>query len=159
MNKKLTMNKKLMMNKKLLGIVLFVGSFFLLFTRDSFARTLPRALGPTNTTSSGQTNNPNRIKTVVKFRTDRLAINITFTNLSVASSISYTLTYNTNGVTQGAGGSIALPTTEPVIRELLFGSCSHGVCRYDTNISNAKLVVTTVLKSGVKVIKTFKLKV
>lgn len=139
-------------------ILLFVGAF-VLFTNNSHARTLPRAFGTQKTTVSKQTNNPNRIGTTVKFRSDRLAVNITFTNLGVASSVSYTLTYNTNGVTQGAGGSISLPALEPVNRELLFGTCSHGVCRYDSNISNAKLVVTTVLKSGVKVIKTFKLKV
>lgn len=142
---------------------IFVASFLtttFLFTKIVQARLLPRAVPQkSQSTSSVSTTSLNRVVIQVKFRPDRLGIIATFTNLSVASSVSYTLTYNSRGTTQGAGGSIALPASEPIVRELLFGTCSHGVCRFDTGITNAQLVVTTTLKNGSRVVKTFKLKV
>ena len=112
----------------------------------------PVASGKVATASKG-------INASAKFRGDRRAIVATFSSLAVASSVNYTLSYNSRGTTQGAGGSLSVSGEDPATRELLFGTCSHGVCRYDSGITNAKLVVTTVLKSGKKVIKTFKLKV
>lgn len=147
------------MSTKLFFIPILV--FFYSFTLPSSVeakRLLPQAQSQKTDVKTGK--NPSRgVTTSVKFRDDRKAIIVNFTNLSVASSVSYILSYNTRGTQQAAGGSITLPTSEPVTRELLFGTCSKGVCRYDTGITNAKFVVTTVLKSGLKVIKTFKLKI
>jgi len=100
-----------------------------------------------------------QVSVSVKFRGDRRALIINFSNLGIASSASYNLSYNTRGTTQGAGGTIASGAAEPVVRELLFGTCSAGVCRYDTGITNARFTVTTVLKNGLKVIKPFRLKI
>lgn len=100
------------------------------------------------------------VTTSVKFRGDRLAIVPTFSNLGIASSVSYVLSYNSRGTTQGASGTLNPgTTTDPTVRELLFGTCSHGVCRYDYGITNARFVVTTVLKNGKRVVKSYKLKV
>lgn len=100
------------------------------------------------------------ISTSVKFRGDRLAIVVTFSNLTVASSVSYILSYNTRGTTQGASGTLNPETSpDPTVRELLFGTCSHGVCRYDYGITNARFVVTTVRRDGKKIVKSFRLKV
>ena len=121
-------------------------------------RLLPRAApaktGGTRvavTTSRGVTAN-------VRFRGDRLAIIVDFSNLGIASSVSYNLSYTTRGTTQGAGGEIS-PAENSTSREIIFGTCSHGVCRYDSGITNAKFVVTTILKNGAKIVKPFKLKV
>jgi len=97
----------------------------------------------------------------VKFRGDRRAVILTLSDLSKASQISYTLTYTGNGVSQGVSGSIK-PDGEPsVTRELVFGTSSAGVYRYHTGISNARLVITTYLKSGAykKVNKGYKIKI
>lgn len=126
----------------------------------SAKRLLPHAgsgaISPT-TKSSGATSG--RVKTSVKFRGDRRAATVTFSTLSVAKSVSYTLSYNTRGTTQGASGSIVSLSTDPTTRELLFGTCSAGVCRYDSGITNAKLVITSILTNGRKVVKTYRLKV
>ncbi len=118
-------------------------------------RLLPRAKPATSGAA------PTRgVSTSVKFRGDRLAIVVTFSNLSVASSVSYILSYNTRGTTQGASGTLNPETSgDPATRELLFGTCSHGVCRYDYGITNARFVVTTVRRDGKKIIKSFRLKV
>jgi len=141
--------------KKLLFIIVFVSLFFIndiVFAK----RTLPQARPVTGT--KAVTSNSRGITALVKFRADRRAIVVTFSNLAVASKVDYMLSYSTRGTTQGASGSINLAQGD-TIRELLFGTCSHGVCRYDTGITNAKLTVTTTLATGRKVIKTFRLKV
>ena len=134
---------------------LSIALFFSLAGEAHAKKLLPRAspkAGAKKVSSKG-------ITTKVKFRGDRRAIVVTFTNLSIASSVSYTLTYDSKGITQSAGGTIALPTSEPVAREIPFGTCSAGICRYDTGVKNAKFSVTTTQVKGKKIVKTFRLKV
>ena len=73
---------------------------------------------------------------------------LTMINLATVSRVDYVLNYSANGLSQGAVGS-AVPggkTTDS--RNLYFGTCSKGVCTPHINITNAKLTVTTTLKSG-----------
>ena len=148
------------MSKKLFILGLASLAFFFLIPKDAFAkRLLPRAR-PTSTASTGGSVSRTRgLTTSVKFRGDRRAIIVTISNLSISSSVSYNLSYKSRGLTQGAGGTIRQGAAEPVVRELLFGTCSAGVCRYDTGITNARFTVTTVLKNGLKIIKPYRLKV
>lgn len=96
----------------------------------------------------------------VKFRGDRKAIIATFSNLDIASSVSYTLSYSAGrGIKEGAGGTISDLGAGSTTRELLFATCSNGVCRYHTGIKDARFVVTTTRTDGKKVIKSFRLRV
>ncbi|MBX4205738.1 hypothetical protein KW795_00920 [Candidatus Microgenomates bacterium] len=141
---------------KQIGLVLALVSILTMFSFSPVLakKVLPRAQKTTTTNvvkSSG-------IITSVKFANYKRSILVTFSNLEVASKVTYSLTYIANGVEQGFGGSITdLSGTQT--RDIVLGTCSHGVCRYDTGIKNAKFIVTTTLKNGKKVIKTFKLKV
>lgn len=91
-------------------------------------------------------------------RRDRRALIVNFSNLGIVSSLSYELGYVAQGIPQGVAGTIT-PTGETTLqRELLFGTCSRNVCRYHTNIKDMKLIVTSTLKSGFKVRKTFRVK-
>lgn len=149
------------MSKKLIGLVLSF-AFLLIFPSTIHAKKLlPRAAAKVSTGAAkpATSSSTRGVNVSVKFRGDRRAIVATFTNLSIAKSVSYTLTYGANGTTQGAGGSIASGTPEPAVRELLFGSCSNGICRYDRGITNAKFIVTTTLTNGKKISKSFRLKV
>jgi hypothetical protein len=92
-----------------------------------------------------------------RLRADRLALLIDFSNLNLAKSVDYLLSYESNGVDQGVAGSIK-PEGSSTNRELLFGTCSKNVCRYHQNITGMKLVVTINLKSGKKIIKPFRVK-
>lgn len=93
----------------------------------------------------------------VRFRPDRLGIQMNFSNFDTIESGSYSLVYDSNGVTQQAGGSIIIGDTDT--KELLFATCSHGVCRFHENITNARLSVTSTLKNGQSVLKPFRLRV
>lgn len=95
-----------------------------------------------------------------KLRADRRALIINFTNLQNATSVSYSLVYTQgNGQQEGAGGALNLTGQTSDKVELLFGTCSSGVCRYHTGIKNAKLEVSYTSKTGKKYLKKFKIKV
>ena len=121
----------------------------------SAKKLLPFLTKSTKTTSSTS----GKVSTAVKFRGDRLGIIINFNNLQAARKADYFLSYQTRGTTQGASGSITNTSMGSTSRDIIFGSCSHGVCRFDSGISNAKLVITIYLNSGRKIVRSYKLKV
>jgi hypothetical protein len=100
-----------------------------------------------------------RVGSSVKFNGSRNGVIIYFSGLTNASSVTYSLSYTSNGISQGAMGTISNITTATDSRDLLFGTCSGGTCRYHQNITNAKLVITSKLKSGSTTRKTYKLKI
>ena len=126
-----------------------------------YARLLPRAGGAKKLGSAaGATASISKgVTTTVKLRSDRRAVLVTFSNLTIATSVTYALTYTAKGLPQGAQGSVTQGGLESVTRELLLGTCSGGTCRYDSGVSDAKLTITTKLKSGKKVVKTYRIKV
>lgn len=136
-------------------LILFLG---LVSTSAVFAKRLLPFLVKPATGKAAASTTP-RVATSVKFRADRLAVVISFSNLPTASKVDYFLTYNTRGTTQGASGTIIPGGETTATRELLFGTCSKGVCRYDTRITNAKLTITSTLVNGQRVIKRYRLKV
>lgn len=100
---------------------------------------------------------PQGVEAYVRFRADRRGLLINFSNFSNLQSGSYELLYETNGVTQGAGGSIILGDSST--KEVLFGTCSGGVCNWHENITNARLSIYSTLKDGTKVLKPFRIRV
>lgn len=98
------------------------------------------------------------VRASVQFRPDRRGLLINFSGFGNIVSVTYTLTYNSNGIPQGAGGT-ATPATAGEQRELLFGTCSGGVCRFHSNITNARLVIDSKLSSGLVVRKPYRIKV
>lgn len=150
-----------MFKRTALLFFVFLLSFFLFYPQDAHAkRTLPQA-GAKKTVSRVQTGGGVKgVNASVKFRGDRKAIIATFSNLEIASSVSYLLSYTAGkGTKEGAGGTLSDLSAGTATRELLFATCSAGVCRYHIGIKNAKFTVTTTLKNGRKVIKNFRLKV
>lgn len=90
---------------------------------------------------------------------DRKALNVYFANLGKANEVSYTLSYQTNGKDEGVYGIIDSSSGSTATRELLFGTCSSGVCRYHTNITGMKFEVTVELPSGKKAIRRYRVRV
>ena len=113
----------------------------------------------TSTKTASTTASGGRVKTSVKFRGDRRAIIVSLSNLSAAKKVDYLLSYNTRGMTQGAAGTIIPAAEDSSSHELLFGTCSKGICRYDAGITNARLTITSILANGSKVIKRYKIRV
>jgi hypothetical protein len=93
----------------------------------------------------------------VRFRPDRLGLLINFSNFDNLVSGRYELVYQADGITQGAGGSIILGDTST--KEILFGTCSGGVCHFHDNITDARLSIISELKDGTTVLKPYRIKV
>ena len=149
------------MRKAIILLFFFLG-VGLVFPSPTFAlKARVRRGGSTGASTGRRISSRLGVASSVKFRADRRAIIITLSDLAKASQISYTLTYTGSGVPQGASGTIKPAGESSVTRELVFGTCSAGVCRYHTGIYNARLVITTYLKSGAyrKIHKAYRIKV
>jgi hypothetical protein len=85
-------------------------------------------------------------------------VDINFINLGNATKVSYELSYNANGINQGAMGSL-IPSGSTDSRNLYFGTCSKGVCTPHSNITGATLTITTSLKSGGVNTKLYRIKI
>lgn len=146
------------MNKIL--IILAVIFSLLLFPKNIEAKVLPQAAKNTQKQISGGKNpSGTGIRVSPRLRADRRALVVNFANLQNASNVSYALTYNTGEQQEGALGTLNLGGASNSSSELLFGTCSKNVCRYHTNISNARLEVSYTSKSGNKYIKRYKIRV
>ena len=84
----------------------------------------------------------------VSIRSRGTSVLVTFSNLKGINAVNYILSYNTNGSPEGAIGSFTPRVSRTITRELLFGTCSAGVCRYHSNITDAVLEVTVSTKKG-----------
>lgn len=94
----------------------------------------------------------------VSYRPDKLGLNLSFRNFTGLDYVSYSFTYNTNGIAQGVGGKVTAANNPTSARELLFGTCSRGACRYHYNLSGARLVLTARFLNGRTVSKTYSIK-
>lgn len=110
------------------------------------------------TTTSKKTVSSSGIPASVRYRGDRLGILLSFLNFTNLESVSYSFTYTANGTPQGAGGTITAANNPTASRELLFGTCSSGVCTYHNNLSNARLVLTAKRTNGTAVTKAYRIK-
>jgi len=142
--------------KKVLFLIAFLLIFFFLVFPVLAAK--KRVSRPTKTTTVTATQTQVRgVTSSVRLSSDHLSLMINFSGFDNIKSGSYELTYTGSGRAQGAGGSIILGDSST--KSLLFGTCSKGVCTYHTNVTNARLKITSNLKSGQKVIKTYRIKV
>ena len=137
----------------LFTLILIIGCFF--FPTRVLAAKKRTSRGGTAVTS-GTTSRG--VQSSVKFKSNRLGLILTLSGFGNVSSVSYQLTYTTNGIPEGVSGTIQ-PTGATETRELLFATCSKNVCRWNTNIRDARLVVTSKLKSGLTVRKPYRIKV
>lgn len=142
--------------------VFFLGALVFLESSSAWAAKSRPPRGSTQkraSTSVRRTYSSSRgIKTSVRFRSDRRGLLVSFGDFGNVVSATYSLTYTANGIPQGIEGTVT-PDTAGGQRELLFGTCSHGVCRYHDDISNARLVIDSKLSSGLVIRKPYRIKV
>lgn len=140
-------------------VILLITSILLLFSSFTFTAKEAEAkkiIPPRGKSQAVSTSS--RVIIKPQLRRDRRALIVNFSNLGVVSSLSYELGYVAQGIPQGVAGTITPSGETSLRRELLFGTCSRNVCRYHTGIKNMKFIITSVLKSGTKVRKSFIIK-
>lgn len=138
---------------KKIGLTVSLLLFIIFFLTPVEAKLLPRFQ---NIRKGGGSTGP---YVAARLRTDRLALIATFGNLQKVTSATYTLMYQTDGIDQGVSGSLDSSAGNMVTRELLFGTCSSGICRYHGHITNMKLEVTLDLPNGKHILKRFRVRV
>lgn len=97
-------------------------------------------------------------QTGLKLRGDQQALLLTLTSLTQAKSISYLLTYQADGVGQGAEGSHD-PAVGNTQKELVFGTCSANICTYHQNLSDILFQATIGLTDGRTLTRKYKIKI
>lgn len=143
------------MLKKMLKLVILFITLILVLPKSVEAKVLPQsAKQGTKVVRTGST-----ISVSAKMRPDRRALNVFFSNLQNAKSVSYMLTYRTSEQEEAAMGALNLAGQSSDKAELLFGTCSKNVCRYHTGVKNARLEVSYTLNSGKKYLKKFRVRV
>ena len=146
---------KLKNMRLIITIILWLISFLLINSQVEAAKKfVAKGSASTRTARSGG----GSIPVSVRYRPDKRAIHFSFTNFTNINSASYVFSYQTNGMTQGAAGSITAANSPGEVRELLFGTCSTSVCTYHTGLKGAKLTITAVMKNGNKIGKNFRIK-
>lgn len=144
--------------KKIIIQSIFSAIVVLLVVQPVIAgRVLPRFSSKKSTSVGGRAYSSVGIS--VRLRSDRRALNVYFSNLSKAKGVTYTLIYQTNGKDEGVSGSVDSSQGDSSAREILFGTCSNGVCVYHQNLSNMRFEVMTELLSGKKTIKRFRVRI
>lgn len=113
---------------------------------------------PKKTSGKSSTVKGSSIPSVVRYRPDKMGLLLSFNNFSGIDSVSYLFTYNTNGISQGAGGTISASNNPTAERQLLFGTCSTSVCTYHYNLTNAKLTLTAKYTNGPTRSKLYRIK-
>lgn len=144
--------------KIITGFLILFG-FLLITTPTSTEAVVRRRITRTKTTGGTKAAGGSTIGVYPRLRGDRLGLNISFSNLNSAESVTYVLTYNTNGKGEGVQGGVGMQEGNSVSRQLLFGTCSHGVCTYHRNITNARFEVRAKLKNGKTLLRRYRIKV
>lgn len=145
-----------LLNQDMLKRLVFLIAFLFLGAQAAQARVLPRFRNaPVRTGAQAASG----LTISAKLRADRKALFVSFGNLNKVVSVVYTLMYKTDGVDQGVSGTLSAVSGSGSSRELLFGTCSSGVCRYHQNITNMKLEVVSELPSGKRTLKRFRIRI
>lgn len=148
--------------RKKIGIFILAVFLSLSFLSVSIdAKTLPQAKKSVSKTTSQKKSTGGSANVVIspRLRRDRKALRVSFSNLKKARSVTYMLIYQTNGKDEGVSGTVDASAGNAVTRELLFGTCSSGVCRYHPNLKNVRFEATIELASGKILTKKYKIKV
>ena len=84
------------------------------------------------------------VKVDLVARDDKKAVNLKISSIPKGTeSIEYELSYDTSaGLPKGALGTIRLKDNESSVeREILLGTCSRNVCKYDEGVTKISLVL------------------
>jgi len=75
-------------------------------------------------------------------RADGREVTLTIANIGNATNAEYELEYQAESLIQGVFGTIDFKKDKPpVVKDLLFGSCSKGKCRFDEGVTGGSLTI------------------
>ena len=97
-----------------------------------------------------ETISPEELGLTLKARSDKKAVIMEVTRLDGITMIDYELSYLAKGdIPRGVIGSIQVKSSDKKIsRELLLGTCSRNVCKYDEGVTSVKLIAKVTKTDG-----------
>lgn len=134
-----------------IAIFILVGAGFFVFAKDKNGQEKTVAQKPAaHEEPKVKEVKPDDIGLTLTARSDNKAVNMTIKNLSGISSIDYELNYDASGnIPRGVIGSIEIKPSDSVIkRELLLGTCSKNICKYDAGVTEVNLVLKLIYSNG-----------
>ena len=146
------------LSHRAITILILLSTFYFPLSPQAEAVTRRKLPGQTGTSVVRNTGGGSSYSASAKLRADRKAVILSFGGLNQITSVTYMFTYDSNGKTEGSQGVIR-DASAGSSRELLFGTCSSGTCRYHTGIKNARLEVTAKLKNGKTYVKKFTIRI
>lgn len=146
------------MKKAIIGIVIIlilIGGFF--FLRPSSTEEESQ-LVPEPTPTKALAPIGEDIEVDFKPNSSRIKAVLTIGKLNEAGveSLEYEILYETEGLTKGVNSGstpIEVDSSGIVEREIDFGTCSSGVCRYDKDVGKITLVIRFNTSDGPKIFK------
>lgn len=82
-------------------------------------------------------------------RADKKEITLEIKGIKSADSIEYELSYLSKGLSRGVVGTIELNGETSITRQILLGTCSKNVCKYDEGVTGGSLLLRLRGPSGV----------
>jgi hypothetical protein len=142
------MKKNLMIVVVVAGIILLIVGGLFLFSR-----------GKTGITSVKITPTPEPVSVEIPAedlptvriipRADKKEITLEIKEIKNADSIEYELSYLSKGLSRGVVGTIELKGETSITRQILLGTCSKNVCKYDEGVTGGSLLLRLRGASGV----------
>lgn len=152
------MKKKWLPGAVILLVVISIGFVFVLLSKKEVPEKDEKQKKPTVVFPFDQLPENERPIIALTSRPDGKELTLKVESLKNFSAVEYELTYLTGGVQRGVIGTVQLKTGEESFsRNLLLGTCSRGVCRYDENVTGGTLTITFRGEKAYKYIQDFKL--
>lgn len=74
-------------------------------------------------------------------RADRKEITLEIKGIKDADTVEYELSYLSKGLSRGVVGTIELNGETSITRQILLGTCSRNVCKYDEGVTGGSLLL------------------
>lgn len=148
-------NKNLLIVGAIVLVILLAGGGYYLYSRNKASqKQAEQNQQDQEQTTIIPTLTPDDIGLVITIRDDKNAMKFDITNASDITHVDYAVAYTAQvqdqQVSQGLTGEIANDNGDGKIGVIYreFGTCSKGVCRYDTVVSPIKLTLKITKKDG-----------
>lgn len=131
-----------------IAILIFAGGIFL-FSKAKTGITTTTKVTPTPESVNVEIPADDLPTVRIIPRADKKEITLEIKGIKNADSIEYELSYLSKGLSRGVVGTIELKGETSITRQILLGTCSRNVCKYDEGVTGGSLLLRLRGASGV----------
>ena len=130
------------------GILVFAGGLFL-FSKGKTGTVTTAKVTPTPEPISQELTAADLPTVRIIPRADKKELTLEIKGIKDANSVEYELSYLSKGLSRGVVGTIELKGETSITRQILLGTCSRNVCKYDEGVTGGSLLLRLRGTSGV----------